>query len=250
MTGVNIVFVICSGQRVVGLAAPGEGNLDRELRQVRRGRPQSRGSHLRVDVPPTVDGFPILICSGSGARGPTACQRLRVAAVGHPDPVQDVLLHEFRKGLAGHVDHQLLLDGDAAAGIALRRPWHGIHANRRRVRRLLPVEDLRDRGQWGAHVVAGKPVNGETRRVGHQAAQRDFFGLREFVLRHFPRLQRLIDVLVERQFPGLYQGQGAGRRHRLADGAGLKQRPDSDRRVRTGISHAVSLGPGDLASCR
>jgi len=59
------------------------------------------------------------------------------------------------------------------------------------------------------HVVSRKAVDGQPRRVGHQAAQRDLLCLRVLVLRHLPALQLQIDVFVERQGAVLHEVQRA-----------------------------------------
>ncbi len=88
-------------------------------------------------------------------------------------------------------------------------------------------------------------MDGQPRRVGHQAAQGDLLGPRVLALRHLPALQLHVDVFVERQGAVLHQVERGGGRHGLADRAGLKERPRGDRRPGCCVREAVGPGLGD-----
>ena len=128
-------------------------------------------------------------------------------------------MHEFRERLAGYVNHELLFDGDPAAGIAFQRAGDDIDADRFGVGGLFAVEDFHQRWPGRVHVVAREAMDRQASGVRHQAAKRSLLRFCEFVLRHFPGFQLLIHVFVEGEFAFLDQVQRAGGRNRFADRA-------------------------------
>ncbi len=173
-------------------------------------------------------------------------QRLLIAAVCHAQFVEHQFAHQRGKSLACGVHHELLLDRDAAARVDFLCSRQNIHADRRRVRRFLSIEDLYQRGQRFVYVVSWKTMDGKSCRVRHQSPQRHLFIFRKLVFRHFPCLELFIHVLIECQHAVFDEVKRSCRRHRFADRPCLEQRFSCYRRARSRFNHAISLGPSDL----
>ena len=156
------------------------------------------------------------------------------------------VVHELRIRFAGYVDDCLLDDRDSTAGVANLAAGNEVHADRLGVRRLLAVENLRQRRYRLAHGVSGESVDRESGGVTEEAAQRDLLRSGEFVVRHLPALQIVVDVGVERQLAVFDQVKRAGGLNGLADRARLKQRLRCDRRRGSGFGDAVALCPRRL----
>src|SRR5262249_36221597 len=124
---------------------------------------------------------------------------LREGALFHAEGTEDQLVHQLGERFAGDVDQELLHDGVAAAGVAPLAPGGNVHADRVRIRRLIPVQDLDQGRDRTADLVAGKAVHGETGGVAQDAAEGDRLLLREVVLRHLPAGEGAVDVCVERE---------------------------------------------------
>ena len=183
---------------------------------------------------------------GGRERRPRRGKWLVETAGVHQQRLEHRLSHEFRERLPGGVDHQLLHDRVAAAGIAPLAARHEIHPDRRRVRRRLAVEHLHQRRRGGIDRIAWKAVHRQASAVAQEAAQGHLFHLGEFVLGHVPRLQGAVHVGIEGQLPGLDERQDPECGHGLADRTRLEQRVDRDPFRPAGLNHAVALGLHDF----
>src|SRR5580704_14511939 len=115
---------------MICLALLGERDFDSKLCQVAWSCPESGCGHFGVNVPATMNNFPVRVGAGRSTSSPIWRERLDVAAIHHANLFQHVCLHEFWKRLSAYVDDELLFNGDSAARIAHLRTGHDIHADR------------------------------------------------------------------------------------------------------------------------
>ncbi len=220
---------------------------EREPREIRRRRPESRGRHFGIRVPLARDRPALPVVAGSGGPEPFGRQRLIVSALGHAERAENRLGQDLRVGLSLDIDQGLLNDRVAASGVAILRSRRDIHADRRRVGGGDAVEDLRQLRDRAARGVAGKPVNRDPGAVGEQ--HRECHGLlaSPVVFRELPGLEVIVDVPVERDLAPGNLGERRHRRDGLADRSRLEERRVCGRGQRVGVGHAVGLRPEDLA---
>jgi hypothetical protein len=186
---------------------------------------------------------PVAIQSGAGRR-----QRLFVCAVLQAERLQHGRVHDLWERHAKLIHHHQLHDRRPAAAVPAFRARNDVDAHRRGVGWPLTVEYLHEGWHRLVHGVAGEPVDGCASGVTQQPAQRHLLVLREVVLRHLPRDQPVVDVLVQRPFAGFDEVQRGHGGDRLADGTGLEQGVERHRIGATGLLHAVRLRPDQLVA--
>ena len=149
----------------------------------------------------------------------------------------------------GDVDHQLLGDGVAAAGIT---PDLARAQRRRGTAALLAgfgaVEHL-DESEAPAHRPHSRRSRWTVRPAVWLRSRRSvtFSVLVNSFSGTFQDVSSLVDIFVESQLPLLDQAQRRQRGDRLADGGGLEERMRRHRSRGSGLGHAVALGPFDGA---
>ena len=219
-------------QHLVALASRRELHVDRELREIDRRRPQTRGSELGIDVPLRVHRGAAAVVRPRGVAIALGRERLIVPAARHPDRRQHPVLQDLGIWAAHHVGERELRDRHGTAGIFLAGERATLEAHLADVRRLLAVENLHDRRPRRRRVIAGKAeAIAGPRRVAREAAQRHRLLGREPVARQLPRFQDRVDVLIETEAAVLHGLQHGHRVDRFADRRGLKDRLDARPRL-------------------
>ena len=234
----------CPGLRdhLVRLARVRLLNLGREPQQVRRRRPQTRGCHLGVEMPAPLHDAAAGIVPCRGRTRHRRGQRLRKAAVRHPEWSEYRALHEVGEALVRHIDHHLLHDRVAAPGVVPACPRDRVASDGFGICRGRPIQHLHQRRHRRTDAVAGKSVHGESRGVGQKGPQRNRLGRRKLTWRQLPRGERRVHMRVEVQLVLLDEVQRAECRHRFTDGASLKQGGRRDSLCAAEIGDSVGTG--------
>jgi hypothetical protein len=148
---------------------------------------------------------------------------LLVGAVGHADGAEDEGLHDLGEGLVSGVDHDLLGDGEASAGVAEGAPGQCGDPDGFSICRLDAVEDLLEGGDGVGGGVAGEAVDVGAGGVGEEFAEGDGLLGGEVVLRECPGFELGLDGGVEGELALLDEVKGCHGGERFADGGGLKE---------------------------
>src|SRR5882724_9985259 len=181
-----------------------------------------------------------------GARRHRRRQRLLKGAVGHTERIENELAHQSRERPAKHVDHDLLSDCGAAAGIAERQAGHQINDHLRRIRGRHALQHLKRRRPWSARRIAAKAVHSRAGDVAEQLTQRDA-RLPAAIGRHSPGGEIAVHVGVEIERALFNQTHHREREHRLADRSGLEWRRRRYRVRRSHHAHAEAARPYERA---
>ena len=112
------------------------------------------------------------------------------------------------KGFPVDVLHQSLGDLIAAAGIAIAAARNRDHRDLRRVGGGRAVENLCERGDWSAGLVAEEAGHADAAGHAEQPAQGDLVSRVERIARHLPRGELVVHVLIERKRAILHEPHG------------------------------------------
>src|SRR5439155_1974359 len=148
--------------------------------------PQTSGSKFGKNEPLALYLFSIRQLPGSCPGRQIRRERLLKSAVCHTTFLQERLLYQLRKGLPGHIHHQLLQDDIAAAGVT--KPRAGLHVdpNGTGISRLLSFQYLRQGRQCFVHSVTEKSRLCYAGSVRQQTTKSYLLLFCKLVLRVFP----------------------------------------------------------------
>ena len=169
-------------------------------------------------------------------------------AARHSRGCQNGLSKQLGKRPAAGVDEELLNHRVPAAGVsplarcAVDTYWG-------RVRRRHAVEHLTKRRHRHARRVTEEAGKVEPGAVAEQAAQRDR-GPAQSPIRHLPRDEPPVDVVVQPQRAVLDEPHGGHCGYGLADRTGLEQRGGVDEPATAGLGDSVPARPGQSAADR
>lgn len=228
---------------MIGFAAPGERDLDRELCEIGGRGPETIRGQLRKEAPLSRERLAVPARTRGSAQGKRRRKFPLEGAVCHPCRQKNAPAHEVFKGFARDVFHQQTGDSVAAAGVVTRRAWGGGDANRRIICGRKSIQRLGGRGHRLALGIAVKSTHIQSGGVTQEAAQRDFPGGRELVIGHLPGFEFQVHVFIERELRALDQPHGAGSRNGLADRGRLEERARGDRSTASGCCDAKASRP-------
>jgi hypothetical protein len=151
-------------------------------------------------------------------------QRLGERAVHHLGRLEHESVHRLGEGRMQRIGHQSFGDLVAASRVMVGAAGHGDHRDGRGVRGRCPIENLGERRQRRANLVAKEARHADPSRHAQQAAQRDRVILVEGIRRNLPRGEPGIDVGIEGEALLIEKAHRADRDDEFRQGRRLKQR--------------------------